>query len=267
VISPDTALKMQQMMAETVRQGTGKSALPKGYSAGGKTGTAQKLDPATKTYSRSEYIASFAGFTPIDDPMFTILVVLDAPKGRYHGGDIAAPVFGRIAEQILAYRNLPGAAVPAIPKKGDALNRLNIAKSEIQEFNEVAPAGPIRNVEYEVSESGSSAEPAMITPNFLGSTVRAVTTQAVTKNLKVQLVGSGTAFEQYPPPGATVPDDVVITVKFRIGNSALWEDAGEQSASPGKNEEAMPPQAMPGSVAPQSPPPPRTVRATKPASG
>lgn len=250
VISPATAIKMQEMMAETVRQGTGKSAAPKGYSAGGKTGTAQKLDPATKTYSRNEYIASFAGFTPIDDPMFTILVVLDSPKGRYHGGDIAAPVFGRIAEQILAYRNLPGTAVASpLNRKAEQLHRQNIARSEVEQFNEVAPAGPlhpagaVQNVEYEVPEPGSAAEPSMITPNFLGSTVRAVTAQAVTRNLKVQLIGSGVAFEQFPPPGATIPEDTVITVKFRIGSqtapppaTAATQAANLTSAVPAKGK-------------------------------
>jgi cell division protein FtsI (penicillin-binding protein 3) len=92
-----------------VLRGTGKKAILDGYSSAGKTGTAQKID-ASGRYSHRQHIASFAGFAPVNDPAVTVLVVLDSPAGGYPhdgGGEAAAPVFARIAQQVLAYMNVP----------------------------------------------------------------------------------------------------------------------------------------------------------------
>src|SRR6202011_790096 len=78
VISPLTAAQMRQMMQSVVLHGTGKKALLEGYSSAGKTGTAQKVDPATHAYSHTKYVASFAGFAPINDPAITVAVILDS---------------------------------------------------------------------------------------------------------------------------------------------------------------------------------------------
>src|SRR5262249_26070962 len=107
VISTMTAAQMKQMMQGVVLQGTGKSALLNGYSTAGKTGTAQKIDPATGRYSHSHYIASFTGFAPVNNPALTVLVVLDSPVGLHEGGEVSAPVFARVAQQALAYWNVP----------------------------------------------------------------------------------------------------------------------------------------------------------------
>src|SRR6478672_6713388 len=109
VISPLTAAQMKHMMEGVVLRGTGKKAILDGYSSAGKTGTAQKID-ASGRYSHSKHIASFAGFAPVNDPAVTVLVVLDSPAGGYPkdgGGEAAAPVFARIAQQVLAYMNVP----------------------------------------------------------------------------------------------------------------------------------------------------------------
>jgi cell division protein FtsI (penicillin-binding protein 3) len=100
---------MKHMMEGVVLQGTGKKAILDGYSSAGKTGTAQKID-ASGHYSHRQHIASFAGFAPVNDPAVTVLVVLDSPAGGYPkdgGGEAAAPVFARIAQQVLAYMNVP----------------------------------------------------------------------------------------------------------------------------------------------------------------
>jgi len=107
VISPLTAAQMKQMMEGVVLRGTGKTAILNGYSSAGKTGTAQKIDPATGTYSRSRYVASFTGFAPVNNPALTVLVVLDSPVGLHEGGQVSAPVFSRVAQQVLAYWNVP----------------------------------------------------------------------------------------------------------------------------------------------------------------
>ncbi|HET9364115.1 MAG TPA: penicillin-binding transpeptidase domain-containing protein, partial [Candidatus Angelobacter sp.] len=109
VISPLTAAEMKRMMEGVVLQGTGKRAILDGYSSAGKTGTAQKID-ATGHYSHHLHIASFAGFAPVNNPAVTVLVVLDSPAGGYPrdgGGEVAAPVFSRVAQQVLAYMNVP----------------------------------------------------------------------------------------------------------------------------------------------------------------
>ncbi len=107
VISPDTAVKMKHMLQAVVIHGTGPTAQLDGYTSAGKTGTAQKVDPATGAYSKTKYVASFAGFAPMRDPAVTIVVILDSAVGLHQGGQIAAPVFHRIAQQVLPYLNVP----------------------------------------------------------------------------------------------------------------------------------------------------------------
>jgi cell division protein FtsI (penicillin-binding protein 3) len=109
VISPFTAAEMKRMLEGVVLRGTGPKAILDGYSSAGKTGTAQKID-ASGRYSHHVHIASFAGFAPVNNPAVTVLVVLDSPAGGYPkdgGGAAAAPVFARIAQQVLAYMNVP----------------------------------------------------------------------------------------------------------------------------------------------------------------
>jgi cell division protein FtsI (penicillin-binding protein 3) len=107
VVSALTAVEMRRMMEGVVLRGTGRKAILDGYTAGGKTGTAQKIDPRTGTYSHTQLIASFAGFAPVNTPAITMLIVLDSPVGPHEGGQVAAPVFSRVAQQVLAYLNVP----------------------------------------------------------------------------------------------------------------------------------------------------------------
>lgn len=106
VISTMTAARMKQMMEGVVLRGTGKRAILDGYSLAGKTGTSQKLDE-NGHYSHQKHVVSFAGFAPINNPAVTVLVVLDAPVGPQDGGMVAAPVFSRVAQQVLGYLNVP----------------------------------------------------------------------------------------------------------------------------------------------------------------
>jgi cell division protein FtsI (penicillin-binding protein 3) len=107
VISSYAAAQMRQMMQGVVLHGTGKKAKLLGYSSAGKTGTAQKVDPATRAYSRTKYVASFGGFAPINNPAITVVVVLDSAVGLHQGGQVSAPVFTRIAQQVLEYMHTP----------------------------------------------------------------------------------------------------------------------------------------------------------------
>jgi cell division protein FtsI (penicillin-binding protein 3) len=109
VLSPLTAAQMKTMMEGVVLSphATGRMAVLQGYSSAGKTGTAQKVDPGTHGYSRTNYVASFAGFAPVNNPAITVAVILDSPVGLHQGGQVSAPVFQRVAQQVLAYLNVP----------------------------------------------------------------------------------------------------------------------------------------------------------------
>ncbi|HEX3572681.1 MAG TPA: penicillin-binding transpeptidase domain-containing protein [Acidobacteriaceae bacterium] len=108
VIREITAAKMRAMMAGIVTEGTGKNAQLNGYSSAGKTGTAQKVDPVTHTYSHTKLVASFAGFAPVSSPAISIAVVIDTPTvGTRYGAETSAPVFREVAQQVLEYLGVP----------------------------------------------------------------------------------------------------------------------------------------------------------------
>lgn len=108
VISTLTAAQMRKMMEGVVEHGTGIPAQLNGFSAAGKTGTAEKIDPLTHTYSKTKYVASFVGFAPVNDPAITIAVVMDSPSYQFHyGAGASAPVFHELAQQILEYLGVP----------------------------------------------------------------------------------------------------------------------------------------------------------------
>ncbi len=107
VISTMTSAQMKKMMEGVVLFGTARRAILDGYTSAGKTGTAQKVDPATGTYSKTKYVGSFVGFAPVNTPAVTIEVVLDSAQGLHQGGQVSAPVFKRIAQQVLEYMHVP----------------------------------------------------------------------------------------------------------------------------------------------------------------
>lgn len=146
VISTTTAALMRQMMQGVVLHGTGRKATLDGYSAGGKTGTAQKFDTTAHAYSHTKFVASFAGFAPINNPEVTVVVVLDTPWAptiaQREGGWTAAPVFHRIAQQVLEYLHTPhDLELPA--------NRQTLlaAKTPEKDFEEGSPDHPGEELE------------------------------------------------------------------------------------------------------------------------
>jgi len=106
VISPVYARAVRRMMASVIEDGgTGGNAAMQGYTACGKTGTAQKVGDGG--YADGKYVASFVGFSPAEHPEIVVVVVIDEPKNGYHGGVVAAPVFKEIANKIMDYMNIP----------------------------------------------------------------------------------------------------------------------------------------------------------------
>jgi len=107
VVSPQTAAKVRGVLKGAVETGTGKKARIEDYTAGGKTGTAQKVEPSG-VYSHDRFVASFIGFVPVEKPVLAIAVCVDEPRVVYYGGDVAAPVFKNVADESLKYLNAKG---------------------------------------------------------------------------------------------------------------------------------------------------------------
>ncbi|MBX6763539.1 MAG: penicillin-binding protein 2 [Rubrobacteraceae bacterium] len=107
VISPRTSSIVNGMLQSVVDKGTGVCARIPGYRVAGKTGTAQKVDPATGTYSTTDYVASFIGFAPANDPRYLVLMIVDDPQGDIYGETVVAPYFREVMGYTLSYYNVP----------------------------------------------------------------------------------------------------------------------------------------------------------------
>jgi cell division protein FtsI (penicillin-binding protein 3) len=226
-LSATTAATVRNMMEGVVLTGTAKSAQLAGYSVAGKTGTAQKIDPATGRYSATQYIASFVGFAPVNNPPVTVLVVLDSPVGLHMGGDTAAPLFKRVMEQILAYLGVPHDQ-PLSPQQQKEFARAGVppaAPAATEADLEDAP-GTVVGDSGEPASNSKDADPstvqtaafndgsAVAMPNFAGRSVRDVTESCLQLGLNPVLIGNGIAAEQSPEPGTQVPRGGRVTIHF-----------------------------------------------------
>ncbi len=168
VISEMTSAEMRKMMEGVVLFGTGTTAQLNGYSAAGKTGTAQKIDPATRTYSKTKYVASFVGFAPVSSPAVTIAVVMDSPtKGGHFGREASAPVFHDLAQQILEYLGVPHdqdlkpVKAPAknneLAKESAPEEHAEDLESLFAEVNDLPADDPLRNTANQSAPSAAQA--------------------------------------------------------------------------------------------------------------
>jgi cell division protein FtsI (penicillin-binding protein 3) len=227
VIRPETAATLRRMMEGVILspQGTGKYARLDGWTAAGKTGTAQKIDPNTGRYSHTQFIASFTGFAPINNPAVTILISLDSPAGSHEAAMIAAPVFKRIAEQVLPYLDVPR-DVPVTAKLIQASYK-DISEAPDTSLDDFNPA----DFNAQTDEQNSSAlakkesAPPSVTvaldeggdiavPDFHGKTVREVAETCLRLGLDPIVIGSSLAQDQSPAPRAKVRRGAKITVRF-----------------------------------------------------
>ena len=227
VIRAETAATLRTLMEGVVLHGTGTRARLDGWTAAGKTGSAQKIDPATGRYSRTQLIASFTGFAPINNPAIAVLVSLDSPVGEHEGGQVAAPVFKRVAEQVLAYLSVPR-DVPINPKLVQASYQQPANDdSSLEDFTPTdfsaqpdqppsenskqgsAPLEQASAVTVAVDEGGDIA-----VPDFSGRTMRDVTEMCLRLGLDPVLIGSNLALDQSPAAGAKVRRGARVTVQF-----------------------------------------------------
>jgi len=172
VISTMAAAQMRKMMEGVVLFGTGKPAQLNGYSSGGKTGTAQKIDPNTHKYSKSMHIASFAGFAPVNNPVISVAVVIDTPQGDYYGTSVSAPVFAEVAQQVLEYLGVPhdvdlkpvanAKPVKPAPEDDSSVDERDI-QALYQAANDLPSDDPLRGGPQPQPASTSTTAPAKTT--------------------------------------------------------------------------------------------------------
>jgi len=118
VLSPEVSRLIMGMLERVVLEGTGTRAFLEGYSIAGKTGTAQKYDPHRGGYSREHFVASFVGVFPADRPRAVILVMFDEPRTSIYGGEVAAPVFRKIVQELIQYWKIPPRSTLAMSEMG-----------------------------------------------------------------------------------------------------------------------------------------------------
>lgn len=252
VISTQTAGTMAGMLESVVDNGTGRRGRLAGFRVAGKTGTAQKVKPGGG-YSNTAFIASFAGFFPIENPRFAIIVVVDEPVGAHQGGQVAAPAFAAIAEAAINLYMLPpegettaqpeqntrtsraeSAKTPEVAATGDSTAAKNLQPATKPEKQEQKKTEPVRTAptpkqseakkqEVIVSrnipavspeQNRSSAAGSGIMPDLHGRSLRAVTQACASLGLKVKVSGSGAVVRQSPAPGTQVKAGGICSVEF-----------------------------------------------------
>ncbi|HEX8494540.1 MAG TPA: penicillin-binding protein [Pyrinomonadaceae bacterium] len=227
VVSAETAKELRRMLEGVTVNGTAKRAQLNGYSAAGKTGTAQKIDPKTRAYSTTKFIGSFVGFAPVENPSVVIIVVIDEPVGAYHGGDVAAPVFREIAEQILPEMNVqPDTEFKPVPAPGLlAENRLSAESAgrvrEEQERERERQRATLPQVVGGNERTGLSeivytaaSRRAIVMPDLRGRSVRDAARVCAQLGLQLEASGEGRAIKQSPAAGIEVDAGQIVRIEF-----------------------------------------------------
>jgi cell division protein FtsI (penicillin-binding protein 3) len=216
VISPYTAAEMRSMMEKVVIEGTGRKAILEGYSAAGKTGTAQKVDPATGAYSKTKYIGSFAGFAPVNNPQIVVAVILDSAVGLHQGGQVSAPVFRRITQQVLEYLHVPH-DLPLAPQHQLLLAQAKVKDKDLDEGTPDHPGQPLETAEVNES-AGEPAKPSVaraLTPATAESTHPVV--QAAMRESVPEAVPPNQSNTSQPAADARLPISGTVVLDVEQG--------------------------------------------------
>ena len=238
VVEPETAAAVRGMMLEVTERGTGTNASPDEVTVAGKTGTAQKVVPGVRGYAPGPWVSSFAGCAPAVDAGIVCLGVIDEPRGRGLGGQVAAPVFRRIVERLIRGsghdlvfgRQRRRMRADGNPHVASDMSASFGPGSEGRGFDLIAPAGsveilrpvPLHNL---VDVSGNvtatiqqacgevdTGDPARM-PELRGMSVRAARRLASSLGLAVAFEGNGLVQAQSPRPGSKIElgDRVFLT--------------------------------------------------------
>lgn len=192
-VTETTAQDIVPFLEEEVASGGGHNAYIPGYRFAGKTGTAQRLNVEGTGYAEGQYVASFIGFGPLENPRYIALVVVDNPRGIYYGAQVAAPVFKSLMIQILRAKGIP----PSQPVAGMAL-----------------PQAAATGWQKHVLPPVQRGEEGILLPSFVGWDSREVNDWLRGAGLGFIPVGSGRAIDQRPGFGTYAPPGSAVTVTF-----------------------------------------------------
>ena len=203
ILSPETVVQMRKMMEHVVLQGTGTSAKIRGFSVGGKTGSAQIYDPKTKQYLH-KYHASFMGFTPVNDPRLVTVITLNG--STKYGGAVSAPVFSKVTNSALRIMNIPK-DLPDDPQS-EPLLATSVKDAAFPLLSEEKPVEEVENSNVEVTKA------SLVTPDYMGMTLRVVLEAASKNGFRIDPSGSGLVRSQLPAPGEPVAYGQKIKLRF-----------------------------------------------------
>ena len=226
-LNPETTAALRGMFENVTIHGTATKAQLQGYTAAGKTGTAQKVDPKTHAYSPTKFIGSFVGFAPVNNPAVVIIVVIDEPQGVIYGGDVAAPVFREIAEQVLPELNVtPDTEIKNAPSLIAGISKPSPQQSkeetaEVERREETLPkvvasqsfAGRTSEVVFAMATNRGA-----VMPDLRGQSVRDALRMCAQLGLKLEAHGDGFARQQAPAAGAEVESGETVRVDFARRN-------------------------------------------------
>ena len=203
VISPETARTLTEMMVNVVANGTGRHAAIPGYDVAGKTGTAQKMDPATRRYSRAPGVLSFVGFVPADDPRLTMIVLLDEPKNEKWGSEAAAPIFAAIGREALRYLNVPPRDSSPVPiVRGGIVAAAPGGPRANGPAEPAPPVAPALAVGLAPEPPAAPGDAQAVMPRLAGLSLRQAMEALAPFSVRLEITGRGVVTGQIPPPGA-----------------------------------------------------------------
>ena len=198
VLSKTTSKTMTDILVEVVESGTGTSSKILGIKVAGKTGTAQKIDPQTGGYSKTDFVTSFVGFAPADNPKIAVLVIVDSPtKGIPQGGTQAGPHVKAIIEGALQYYGIPMSS----QTPSDISNLEDLPSIENPQEEPVIP-------------EGTPGKDEVVVPNVLGLTMRQAGQKLGESGLRYEFSGSGLAINQFPQAGKIINQGDTVKVEF-----------------------------------------------------
>ena len=203
---------ISEMLTAVVEDGgTGVEAAMTGFRVAGKTATAQKVDPATGKYSEDKYTASFVGFVPADKPRLVIAVVLDEPMIGHYGGDLAGPVFRRVAEASLRYLGVaPSGSAPKIKgvtRTNDPADATLAAMNKGEQKPDPGPPiGP--------TIIGPPSPDGVKVPDTTGFGARDAVKAIGGAGLVPLVEGTGRLVKQFPAAGQPVPKGSSVRLVF-----------------------------------------------------
>ena len=206
-IESATDKTLVSLLEQVVATGGGGKAKVKGYRIAGKTGTAQKIREDGAGYQEGRYIASFCGFAPVENPQLTLLVMIDDPYGTFYGGQIAAPVAGRIFSQIFRYMRIEPSDTPAANEDEESPDDLG--------EGDAAGSSAQRSVKREIlPEPDEVPSGKAVIPDFYGKSIREAARLANEAGLKFESDGSGFAVEQSIAANTVVEAGTGVKVFF-----------------------------------------------------